>query len=91
MDPTDSYIIEITKVLTVFPYAVTRHLGVVSFLETLSDSHRAKDASIAVDAPYKKKKKIQLAGESARVTRSDTQPFLHPLGFRLGLGGQIEY
>ena len=56
MDPADWYVIEITKVLTVFRDAVTHHLGVVSFRETLSDSHRAKDASIPVDAPYEKKR-----------------------------------
>jgi hypothetical protein len=51
VDPADWYVIEITKVLTIFRDAVTLRFGVVSFLEALSDSHRAQKAFIPVDAP----------------------------------------
>ena len=52
VDPSDWYVVEITKVVQLFGHAVTSHHGVVSFVELVSADQHARRASIpVVDRP----------------------------------------
>jgi hypothetical protein len=52
IDPSDWYVVQITKVLRVFEHAAASHNGVVCFLEQLAGDERARRVSIpVVDRP----------------------------------------
>ena len=54
VDPSDWYVIEITKVVKVFEHAVASHYGVVSFVELVAADEHARRASIpVVDRPVR--------------------------------------
>jgi hypothetical protein len=53
IDPSDWYVVEITKVVKVFEHAAVSHNGVVSFLEKPMDEERARRVLIpVVDHPH---------------------------------------